>query len=744
MKRRLRTLAGVGIVCLLTAFLTPRICLSHDRPPHRVPKVNSAIRVDAHLDETVWDQALVMDLNYEVRPGENVPPPVRTEVFLAYDDSRLYCAFKAYDPEPSKICARICDRDKLWDDDWVVLNLDTFNDQRRSYLLFCNPLGVQADNIEVTGGDESEWDPIWDSAGRITDEGYVVEMAIPFSSLRFQRSEENQIWGIDAIRSYPRGVRHHIGLFPRDRNDNCYLCQAEKIIGFAGATPGRNIELDPTFSTVHSQCREEIDADFGDRQSDYDLGLTVKYGVTPNLIFNGTVNPDFSQVEADAAQLDINTQFALFYSEKRPFFLEGADLFQSRLGVVHTRTLADPVWGAKLTGKEGPNAIGAFLVRDEVTNLLFPTSEWSDDMSLDMKSSGAVLRYRRDISKSSTLGMFLTDREGRDYHNRVVGIDGDIRFTQKETLMFQVLGTQTSYPDTAISDFDQPAGEFEGFAYDVYYLHSARGLDWYAVHRSIDSDVRADLGYRPQVNYTYYEGGWGHTWFEDADHWYTMLNVGSGYEYEAEENTGDLLNKGFSFWLDYNGPLQSFAYIRGFYGTSTSEGLEFDNRVITYQAGLYPSGSLLAMISGNLGRVIDYDNTRQGKQISATPLIEYKLGRHLALEIEHTFQRLNVDEGRLFTANLTRLKAVYQFDKRSFLRAIAQYKDLDRKVALYEDPETEPEYRWLMTQLLYSYKINPQTMLFVGYSDYHEGDSDHELTQIDRTVFAKIGYAWTP
>ena len=333
------TITTGTVVTLLFAALAPYAAAS-EKPPYRVPRVNSHITADGVLNEQIWGEALRLSIDYEVRPGENIPPPVETEVLLAYDDTNLYCAFKAYDPDPSKICAHLCDRDNLWDDDWVVLNLDTFNDQRRSYLFVCNPLGIQADCIEVTGGESTEWDPIWDSAGRITGEGYVVEMAIPFSSLRFQRTDQDQIWGVDLIRSYPREVRHHLGLFPRDRNNNCYLCQAEKLIGFAGATPGRNIEFDPTFSTIHTKQREEVWEDFGPVRSDYDFGLTASWGLTPNLILNGTVNPDFSQVEADAAQLDINTQFAIYYSEQRPFFLESADLFTSRLNVVHTRRLA--------------------------------------------------------------------------------------------------------------------------------------------------------------------------------------------------------------------------------------------------------------------------------------------------------------------------------------------------------------------------------------------------------------------
>jgi hypothetical protein len=414
-------------------------------------------------------------------------------------------------------------------------------------------------------------------------------------------------------------VRHHLGLFPRDRDDNCYLCQAEKIIGFAGATPGRNIELDPTFSTSHSEERPGIAEPFGATDSDYEFGLTTKWGLTPNLILNATANPDFSQVEADAAQLDINTQWALWFDEKRPFFLEGTDLFSSRLGVVYTRTLADPVWGAKLTGKEGSHAIGAFVVGDNTTNFLFPGSQGSGVGALDMRSTGTVFRYRRDISASSTLGLFVTDREGEDYYNRVAALDGDFRLTSKDNLRFQVLGTRTSYPDTLTSEHGQPDGEFDGLAYDLFYFHGTRSLDWYLAYRKIQDGVRLDLGYRPQVNYDYYEGGWGYTWNRSADHWYTMLNVGSGYEYEVEEGSGDLINKGFSGWFDYEGPMQSYFHAWGFLGTRRYEGLEFDNRFLSTEFGLRLSESLDAEVDLEGGRTVDYDNARQGTQITVEP-----------------------------------------------------------------------------------------------------------------------------
>ncbi|MEJ2546039.1 MAG: carbohydrate binding family 9 domain-containing protein, partial [Calditrichaceae bacterium] len=234
--------------------------------------------------------------------------------------TRIFVAFIAYDPDPSKIRARYCDRDNIWDDDWILILFDTFNDQRRTYDFTCNPLGIQGDMIETPTGGGDEWDAIWDSDGRITEEGFIVEMAIPFSSLNFPSGEENQIWGFDAVRSYPRSVRHHIGTWVRDRDNNCYMCQAEKLIGFAGASPGKNVELVPTFNVLRSQeRRDETSGPFVNKDEKYELGLTGKWGITPNFTFSGTVNPDFSNIEADILQLDINNQFAIYYPESHTY-----------------------------------------------------------------------------------------------------------------------------------------------------------------------------------------------------------------------------------------------------------------------------------------------------------------------------------------------------------------------------------------------------------------------------------------
>ena len=191
-----------------------------------------------------------------------------------------------------------------------------------------------------------------------------------------------------------------------DPNDNCFVCQAPKVTGFEGVKPGRNLELDPTLTGQRTDQRGGFpDGPLQSGDEEADLGLTARWGITPNLTFSGAVNPDFSQVEADAVELDVDTQFALFFPEKRPFFLEAADFFQTPFNAVYTRTVADPRWGAKLTGKVGKNAIGFFVAEDDRTNLLLPGDQFSRTATLeDLRTTDAALRYRRDIGTGSTLG----------------------------------------------------------------------------------------------------------------------------------------------------------------------------------------------------------------------------------------------------------------------------------------------------------------------------------------------------
>jgi hypothetical protein len=710
------------------------------KTPHQVPLVEGKVKIDGVLDEDAWNKALVLELKYEVKPGENIPPPVKTEVLFIYSKNYLYAAFRAYDPEPSAIRASIRERDNVSGDDWVGISIDTFNDQRLAYSFVCNPFGVQSDEIASTEGGGESWDAIWNSAGRINKEGYVVEMGIPFSSLNFQRKpgDAPQEWGIDAVRSYPRNVRHLISLFPWDRSNNCYMCQAEKVSGFASATPGRNIELDPTIYSIFTQQRDDFPGgDFVEKEKKVDPGLTARWGFTPNLTLSAAVNPDFSNVEADIPQLDINTRFALYYDEKRPFFLEGASTFNTLFQAVHTRALADPDWGVKMTGKEGKHAIGFFTVQDHITNFLLPGSQGSRSRSLDMKTIGSVFRYRLDIGKSSTIGIVATDREGDEYYNRAVGIDGDLKVTPKDRIRFQFLGSQTKDPE-AISG--AAAGEkSEGKALEVYYLHDTRSFDWYAGYTEVDPGFRADLGFMPQAGFRDIEGGVAHSWNRPRGHWYTVLNAGADYKLEKNYD-GNLLSRGITFDLNYIGPAQSYFNLYANVGKLAYGGIEFDNNNIVFNGAYRPTRTFEFYFNGIIGDGIDYENVREGKRFQLGGQVKFKFGRHIELVTDHKHERFNVEGERLYTANISYVRFVYHFNRRMFLRAFLKYMDYKYNTVLYYDPP-DPESRHLFSQVLFSYELNPRTVLFLGYSDDHYGYEQIPLTQANRTVFIKIGYA---
>jgi hypothetical protein len=710
---------------------------------HPTPSTDAPFIVDGVLDEPAWLDAWTTELPYEVQPGDNSDAPVRTEVLLVHDDRHLYVGFRVYDPDPRQIRAHLSDRDEAWNDDWVGVVLDTFNDERRNYLLVVNPLGVQMDQIEAWPNGGTAWDGIWTSAARITDWGWSAELKVPFTTLRFQRSEGPQVWGFDAIRGYPRNVFRQMGTFPRDRNNNCYLCQAIKVEGFAGVTPGRNLEVVPTLTAARTDEREDFpDGPLDQGDGEIEAGLTVRWGFTPNLTLSGTLNPDFSQVEADALQLDINEPFELFFPEKRPFFMEAADFFETNLNTVYTRMMREPAWGVKISGKEGTHTIGSYVVSDRVTNIVFPGSQESDSDSFDFENTSMVARYKRDLGARYTLGALYTGREGGDYFNRVAGVDGDLRLSSKDRVLLQLLGSNTRYPDDVAGDYDQPPGAFGDWAADLLYLHETRNWGWWAQYRDIGTDFRADLGFMPRVDFRHTEAGLSHKWLPGTSRWYSEMELMTKLS-SSEDQEGNLLEDELAVMFIHHGPLQSHSFIRPSRKQEGYDGEEFDLDEVFLHACLKPNRHSHVWLDLIVGDQIDYANTRAGERVQFRAGFWYRLGRHLYLEASNTHENMDVDQGWLYRANIAQMETAWQFNPRTFVRAILQYTDYNYNLDLYLDPEDLDEReRRLFTQLLFSYKVNPQTVIFVGYSDNSEAYNGTGFTQADRTFFVKLGYAW--
>jgi hypothetical protein len=660
-------------------------------------------------------------------------------VRVFYDKDHLYFGMECFDPDPTRIRSRYAERDQFDADDLININLDTFNDERRNYFFGCNPLGVQRDGLETIGGDMS-WDAIWDSAGRIHGQGFTIEIAIPFSSLQFQRTRGPQVWGLDISRWYPRSQRHRLGLVRIDRNNNSYQGQFMKIRGFAGITPGRNIEIVPTLTGIRTDIRTDLpDGDFANASAKFDPGATLKWGVTSNLNFSATVNPDFSQVEADAQQLDINQPFALFYPEKRPFFTEGADFFSSGFSAIHTRTLRDPIWGLKLSGKEGANTVGVYFVRDNLTNLIFPGSQGSGSTSLDRESSALVLRYKRDLGNKYTLGALFTGRDGDGYFNRVYGFDAQARFSNRDKVSVQFLGSSTRYPEAVVAEFSQPTGTLNGRAFGMQYEHQSRNLNFFVEYDEAGGLFRADLGFMPRVDYRELEGGISYSWNRDRG-WWAQFQLGSSFEYR-EDQQGRFLYRNNSLNFFFRGAMQTYFWFFANRSLESYQGREFSLWAAETYLQIQPIADLHLDLNANFGDRIDYENVRPGQRFQVNPSLTVNAGKRLAFELDHNYERMRVNDRPLYRANITQAGAIYHLSIRIFFRVIVQYVDYAYNADNYTFP-VDPEYKHFFSQLLFSYKLNPRTVLFLGYTDNAQGNRNYSLAKYDRTIFMKVSYSW--
>lgn len=708
----------------------------------RATRTQGPVTVDAVLDEAAWTQGEPMEIAYEWFPGDNVAPPVRTECRAGFDDENLYLGCTAFDPEPGSIRAHLSDRDKPFTDDHLIFMIDPFNDQRRAFEFRVTPLGVQMDAMFIPqeGFEDFSWDALWRSAGRITPDGYVVELAIPFKSLRFPQAAGPQSWGIILERSYPRSSRYRIRSARVSRGDNCLLCSANRLEGLQGIAPGRDLEMAPTLTAHRSDARDAAAGRLVNGSGETDLGLTARWGITSNATLAATVNPDFSQVEADVAQLEVNERFALSYPERRPFFLEGAEIFGTPQPVVFTRTVVDPMAGAKLTGKQGGSAYGVVGARDRVNTLLFPGNQASRSALLQQEVNTGVARYRRDVGGSSSLGVLFTTREGDGYHNRTAGMDGLVSLGPSTLLRFQGTLSDTDYPDSLATRMSQRTGAFGGV--NAYAQLSHNRPTWTAVvaARHVERGFRADAGFIPRVDYRGVAMNASRIRWGRRGGWYNRLAVSTSAERYTNQD-GQLTDQGVALVGNYQGPRQSLVDLAVWKTRRLYNGQMFDLADARWTMEMRPSGAVGFRMTGRYGYDVDLANTRRATLFSLQPTVDARVGRHLNLTLSHSLRTLSTGGDEILEAGLTQAQVGYHFSARTMVRAILQYQDIDRNPDLHVSP-VKTESQSFFSQFLFSYRVNPQTLLFLGYSDNHLGEDGATLVRTGRTLFLKLGYAW--
>jgi hypothetical protein len=727
------------------------------RTEFTVQRTGSAITIDGRLDDAAWSSTGVISLPFESNPGDNTPARVETRCFVTFDETSLYLGCLALDPDPNHIRAFITDRDDIDNHDRVVFTLDPFNDGRRAFEFGVSALGVQSDavfNQQGSSGDgggggagrDDSWDAIWNSAGRIDEDGYVVEAAIPFKSLRFPNGEGVQSWGFFASRQWPRSESVQTRSMMWDRSNACELCQANVLTGLQGIAPGRNLEFTPAVVAGRTDTREAAGSPLQNGDANSELSLDAMWGVTSNLTVNVTLNPDFSQVEADAPQLDVNNRFALFFPEKRSFFMEGADVFSTPIQALFTRTVVDPSAGGKLTGKVGANAAGVMLARDELPALLFPGPQGSSSVAMEESVFTGVARLRRDVGTSNNVGALLVTREGDKYYNRVLGADAVVRPVGSVTARAQYLHSETSYAPRIAIPNGQPEGRFGGDAARLELTYETR--NWWArgMVERLSNGFRADAGFVTQVDVNRANLWLRRTIWGDET-WYTRINLSGGY-WHNETTARNLLDEGLWMSTNLQGPAQSDVWINPNIRREQFEGQTYTFPQMWGGAGIRPSGAFRIGFFGNVGNSVDYANGRLADQVQISPEIEVRIGRRIDLSLNHTFRRLSDQGQTIFDANVTQFRGVYNFSPRTFFRAILQHRSTARNPDLYRDDVDRFE-RSVLTQFLFSYKLNPQSVLFLGYGDARAERTELDfvevpLTQTNRSFFVKASYAWRP
>ena len=508
--------------------------------PVRIPRFENAPVIDGQLNDPIWQSAAVFGEFLQTQPGDNVTPTHPTEFMMGYDAKNLYFAFRVIQ-DRDKVRATVARRDNIFNDDYVLVHLDTFNDQRQAYLLFFNPLGIQADGTFTEGrGEDYSLDILMESKGVLTEDGFTIEVAIPFKSLRYEAGKDKK-WGLHINRRVKYNNNEYNSWMPTNRSISGWLNQAGQITGLEEISTTRQLEINPSLTVSQSGRRTFYTFDgnpggrFVNEGIKADFGFTAKFGLTPTITLDFAYNPDFAQVEADAPVSTANVRFPIFFAEKRPFFLERIDIFQSGMNLVNTRAIVDPDVAVKLTGRRGKNTFGLLYASDNapgnyspderqellecVQTRLNPSVPCRFERFMDKNADIGVLRLKRDIGRQHNLGIFATTYNFVDRHNNTAGVDGRFRLDPKTIAEFQVVGTHSRRcffnaelePTASQANRNREicGGSLteyrtgNGFGYRAFLERSDRNLYMNFAANGKTSGYRADVGFTDRVDTNY-------------------------------------------------------------------------------------------------------------------------------------------------------------------------------------------------------------------------------------------------
>ena len=780
-----------GSVVLPEEKSKPVTMVKFDKPPV----------IDGKLDEDVWKKAAVLKDFYQIQPGDNIAPSKPTEVLLGYDAKFLYIAFRATD-ETDKIRSTVAKRDNIFQDDYVGFFLDTFNDKRKAFEAFFNPLGIQADGVLTEGrGEDFSVDLLMESKGIIHQTGFDVEIAIPFKSLRFEAGK-GKLWGAHFFRRIKRFENELDSWMPFSRSISSNLSQAGHITGLEGIAVERAIELIPsltlsessrfvrTFGVFPSTTPAVTDVGrYVNEPIDLEAGLTAKFIPSSAVTVDLAINPDFAQVEADQLVVTANQRFPIFFSEKRPFFLEGIDIFRTPITAVHTRAIVDPDIAVKTTGKMGRNTFGLMVASDNGPGNFVGDERLRPNnfKFLDKNAYVGVLRLKRDIGAENTFGILATTYNFIEKHNQLFAMDGRFRLDKQTTTSFQVLGTTSR---NFFFDPNEGTTRYRtgnGFGYSTTYDSSGRNWGWQLYGEGFTRDYRADVGFTQRTNSNFnsaylrynsdpnkkkkiisyhvhtfnhidynWQGkmyawesenlvelslprsSWMGVWWEPG--YERLFDSEFGPTREAKPCNPFAVQNKCTFYGESNERSSSKQHLSFYGGSQFSKKIQF-NAQVTHRWGhfdfdfgngrKFPRVSPAALALGPLAPL----DPGRGNLLQFNGGITFQPTNELRMSFSINKQRLRrYDTGRLaFDENILNARGTYQFTKATFARLIMDYSTLNAR---------------LRTQALFGWTPSPGTAFYVGYNDDLNYATAHPFTneivpgfrRNSRTFFIKASY----
>ena len=733
------------------------------RPTAVAHRTSQPPAIDGRLDDAVWSMAVPITDFVQTSPVEGAPGTENTEVWIAYDRDNLYLAFYAHYADPSIIRANRAERDQSMGDDRMSVLFDPFLDQQRAYQFSVNGYGVPGDSIVNAGGRGSRsrssvgrsssgsssggtsssggggsgggpgssgfgirgdrsWDALFDARGGLVEDGWTAEMSIPFKSLRYPARPAGQPhrWGFQISRNI-REKSESLVWSPVSRDIAGQLTQMGVLEGLNDLSTSRNLELLPTFTGLQTGALDPTAGSFREGDPLGEMGIGVKYGVTSNLTMDFTYNPDFSQIESDRPQIEVNQRFALFYPEQRPFFLEGQEIFAATTSVnlVHTRTIVDPRYGAKLTGKVGNTTLGVFIADDEAPGRLDDRL----DPAFGRTAQSLIGRVRYDLYAESYVGVIATAREfGADY-NRVGGVDGRLRLGRTHNVSFTAVGSE--HQDSLNGRLGGPIVEFD-------LSRQARNLSYGVSHSSIDPGFRTATGFVPRVDIRRTDANIAYRWWPEG----TLISWGPSFTYLRNYNHAGVLEDE-QFRGDAN-----FEFARNMrFSGGISRDLERFGGIDFHKTGY----SFFGLISGRILSIVGGFNGGDGVFFGESPFLGRSTNSNISFFLRPT-SRLRTElralvsrfvnpanNAAIFDVKIYRWRANYQFTDRLLLRHILEHNTFDGTLG---------------NNLLLTYRINTGTVFFLGYDDRYQRGFDVEptffptrhLERTNRAFFTKISY----